>query len=90
MSDMTDLLDQVERLGVAGHVHSDPKSDEACPPEEICIREAYEFTAKVGAPGRTADVYVDSMTAFGVLGDLPDNAGPEPLWAALEEIDRGE
>lgn len=89
MSDMTELLTQVNRLGVPGHAHASAKSDEACPAGEVCIREAYEFTAKVTAPDEKADVYVDSMTAFEVLGDLPEGAGLEPLWAALVEIDHG-
>jgi hypothetical protein len=89
MSDMDDLLKQVNRLGVPGHVHRSPGSDEACPPGEICIREAETFIARIGAPDRKSAVHVDSMTAWGVLDDLPDDAGLEALWAELVDIDQG-
>jgi hypothetical protein len=43
----------------------------------------------VKAPGRDREVHVDVMTAYGVLSNLPDDAGVDPMWAELVDIDRG-
>ena len=89
MSELDDLLGQVQRLGVQGHVHGGGAADESCPPEEVCISEEDSFSALVKAPGRAGEVHVDVMTAFGVLSNLPDDAGFYPMWAELMDIDRG-
>jgi len=89
MSELDDLLGQVQRLGVPGHVHGGGAPEEPCPPEEVCISEEELFSALVRAPGRAGDVHVDVMTAFGVLSGLPDDAGFDPMWAELVDIDRG-
>jgi len=88
MSELDDLLSQFMRLGVPGHVHSgDPAPP--CPADEACVSEEEPFSAVVRAPGRSREVHVDTMTAFGVLSVLPDNVGLEAAWAELVAIDRG-
>jgi hypothetical protein len=89
VSELDDLLTQVQRLGVAGHVHGDGVAEQPCPRSGICISEDEVFSALVEAPGRDREVHVDVMTAFGVLSNLPDGAGEEPLWRELADIDRG-
>lgn len=89
MSELDELLDQVRRLGVSGHVHRDGTDAEPCPEDEVCISEEEPFTALVKAPGRTGQVHVDVMTAFGALSNLPDDAGIGPAWAELVSVDRG-
>ena len=83
MSELTDLRDQLERLGVPAHAH---EGDEPCPEGEVCIRESERFIAHFDAPGRAAEAETDEMTAWCVLGDLPDGAGYDAAWAALAEI----
>ena len=92
MSELDDLLVQVERLGVTGHVHGDrlPVAD-GCRAEGVCISpDAESFTALVRTPDRAGAVHVDVMTGFGVLSDLSDGAGFQAMWAELVEIDHGE
>lgn len=86
MDELTELLKQMQRLGVPAHVHSRPESDEPCPPGEACISETLPFVACVRAPGGAAKVEVDTMTACEGLADLPDNAGLDEVWASLEAI----
>jgi len=88
MSELTDLLEQVQRVGVAGHVH-ERAGDAACPSDEACISEDEPFIALVKAPGRDGEVHVDVMTAYGVLSTLPDGAGLDAAWAELADIDHG-
>jgi len=88
MSELDDLLEQVQRIGVAGHVHEGAPDQGACGPDEVCISQPEPFTAIVRSPGRDAEVEVDAMTAYGVLSNLPDGAGLEPMWAELTDIDR--
>jgi len=88
VSELDDLLCQVQRLGVAGHVHPGAVGP-PCPRDEVCISEDEVFSALVKAPGHDREVHVDVMTAFGVLSNLPDAAGAEPLWVELVDIDRG-
>jgi hypothetical protein len=88
MSELDDLMAQTKRLGVASHVHG-RAADEPCPLGELCIREAEPFSALVKSPDRAEAVDVDVMTAFGVLSILPDDAGLDPTWAELQDIDRG-
>ena len=89
MSELDDLLGQVRRLGVPGHVHEPGGAASPCPSGEACIGEEEPFTAVVKAPDRSAEVHVDVMTAYGVLAGLPDGAGFAPMWAELVDIDRG-
>ena len=89
MDELDDLLSQVQRLGVPGHMHAQGAADEPCPPDEVCISEDEMFSALVKAPGRDREVHVDVMTAYGVLSNLPDDAGVDPMWAELADIDRG-
>jgi hypothetical protein len=81
----------VQRLGVPGHVHGTGTPGELCPQGEVCISEDQEgpFTALVKTPDRAGEVHVDVMTAFGVLSNLPDDAGFDPVWAELVDIDHG-
>ncbi len=91
MGELDDLLSQVRRLGVPGHVHGTGTAEEQCPLGEACIGADGEepFTALVRAPDRRGEVHVDVMTAFGVLSDLPDDAGFDPMWKELVDIDHG-
>jgi len=89
MSELDELLVQVQRTGVPGHVHGDGVVDGSCPTEEVCISEEEAFAALIKAPNRNGEVHVDTMTAFGVLSNVPDGAGLEPMWAELVDIDRG-
>jgi len=71
MSELDDLLGQVQRMGVPGHVHGDGAASESCPTDEVCLSEEEAFSALVKA------------------SNLPDNAGLDPMWAELVDIDRG-
>jgi hypothetical protein len=76
-------------MGVPGHVHGDGAASESCPTDEVCLSEEEAFSALVKAPNRVGEVHVDTMIAFEVLSNLPDNAGLDPMWAELVDIDRG-
>jgi len=93
MSELDDLLGQVQRMGVPGHVHGDGDGDgtaeESCPTDEVCLSEEEAFSALVKAPNRVGEVHVDTMTAVGMLSNLPDSAGLDSMWAELVDIDRG-
>jgi hypothetical protein len=92
MSELDDLLGQVQRLGVPGHAHnpgSGREEMESCADTEICISEEEPFSALVKAPARTAEVHVDTMTAYGLLCDLPDGSGFDVVWKELVDVDRG-
>jgi hypothetical protein len=89
LGELEDLHAQLERLGLHGHVHGGDPNADTCPIDEICISEEMAFSALLRAPGRSQEVHVDSMTAFNVLEEIPDNAGFETAWAGLVEIDRG-
>jgi hypothetical protein len=89
MSELDDLLRQVQRMGVPGHVHDDGAAEESCPTDQICLSEEEPFSTLVKAPNRGGEVHVDTMTAVGVLSNLPDNAGLDSMWTELVEIDRG-
>jgi len=91
MGELDDLLGQVQRLGVPSHVHGAGAAEEPCPPGEVCISPDHDepFTALVRSPDRAGEVHVDVMTAFGVLSNLPHDAGFAPMWAELVDIDHG-
>ena len=89
MSELDELLSQVQRMGVPGHVHGEGAADESCPTDEVCLSEEEAFTALVKAPNGVSEVRMDTMTAFGVLSNLPDKAGLEPMWSELVDIHRG-
>jgi len=91
MGELDDLLSQVQRMGVPGHVHGDGDGGaaESCPADQVCLSEEEAFSALVKAPDRVSEVHVDTMTAVGMLSNLPDNAGLDSMWAELVDIDRG-
>ncbi len=89
MNELDDLLGQVQRMGVPGHMHDDGGATESCPTDEVCLSEEEAFSALIKAPDGVGEVHVDTMTAFEALSNLPDNAGLDPMWAELVDLDRG-
>lgn len=90
MSELSELCEEIQRLGVPAHVHDGPEHSGLCGPAEICIREPLTFVARLRAPDGQAEVEVDTMTALGSLADLPADVGFDALWAELVAIDNKE
>jgi len=89
MSEIGDVAAQLVRLGVRSHAHDDDAPSPSCPPGEACVSEEQPFSARITLPGGDREAHVDTMTAYGVLCELPDSAGPDAVWAELADIDRG-
>lgn len=88
MSELEDLHGEFVRLGVLSHVHAG-EPGQNCPCTEVCLREEEPFSTVVTAPEGRGEVHVDTMTAYGVLAGLPEDAGFDVAWRELLSIDRG-
>lgn len=83
------LRDEILRLGVGAHAHGIGEQA-SCGSGEMCISESDQVTARIVHRDGTQTVYVDPMTAYGVLMGMDADAGEEGVWAELVDIDHGE
>lgn len=89
-SELEDLCSAFTKRSLPAHWHPAQGPGGACVDGEVCISDGDGFTAVVRAPDRGSTLYVDPMTAWGVVEDAPEDASLDALWAELESIDHGE
>jgi hypothetical protein len=88
-SELEDLHSAIVGSGVKAHWHKSG-GDGSCADGELCIREGEGFTAVVASADRSKKVFVDPMTAWGVIDGLDADAGDDAVWSELESIDHGQ
>lgn len=88
-TELEDLHGALSKRGLSAHWH--PAGDQGeCAAGEVCIRDGDGFTGVVTSPDKSRTVFVDPMTAWGVIEGLGDSAGPDEVWAELDSIDHGQ
>ena len=88
MGELEQLQEVLESRGVSAHVHAaDPGS---CNEPGLCLQPGEGFTAVIVAADGGSRLYVDPMTAWGVVDALSEGVDVDSVWAELAEIDHGQ
>lgn len=88
-TELEDLHGALASHGLRAHWHRAGDGG-SCPEGEVCIRDGDGFTAVVTSAARSHTVYVDPMTAWGVVSGMPEDAAADEVWAELGAIDHGQ
>lgn len=84
------LRDELARLGLVAHAHVGGSPAGTCAADGLCLSEKDQATTLVITPDRDRQVYVDPMTAYGILSALVPPAALDQVWEELVDIDHGE
>ena len=88
MGELEQLQEVLESRGVSAHVHAADPGDCAAP--GLCLQPGDGFTAIVVSADGGSRLYVDPMTAWGVVDALAEDVDAGRVWAELAEIDHGQ